>query len=56
MDEFIDDAGKANDEALDRWLFEQHDKLVAQIAESMDLEAGFQESLRRARLEQDGAP
>jgi hypothetical protein len=48
--EFIDAAGKVNDEALDRWLFDQHDKFVAQEAESLDLEAGFQESLRRARV------
>ncbi len=54
MGKFIGAAGRVNDEALDQWLFEQHDAFVARLAESMDLEAGFQESLRRAQRGSSG--
>jgi hypothetical protein len=36
-------------EALDRWLFDQHEAFIAQVADSMDLEAGFQDVQIRAQ-------
>ncbi|MFE2961177.1 hypothetical protein [Nocardia tengchongensis] len=41
-----------NDRAFDQWLADRHADLVARVAASMDLEAGFQEVLLRAKQQE----
>ncbi len=45
-DEFDTEA----EEKVDRWLRQQRENLIEQIAESMDLEFGFQHSLMMAEV------